>query len=112
MNRRGLKDGYKIKLRNGLICFVSDGMLISDESTFGLWTCYNEDLTKISNKAYDVMCVYAIAGIGSVDKGSKIEKLWDKIWERQEEPDVEEITSDEAMRRLEESSGKKIKITR
>lgn len=35
---------------------------------------------------------------------------WKSIWKR--EPEIEEISADEAMRRLEQSSGKRIKITR
>ena len=35
---------------------------------------------------------------------------WESIWKR--EPGIEEISADEAIRRLEQSSGKRIKITR
>ena len=35
---------------------------------------------------------------------------WELLWEIKEEPKIEEISADEAMRRLEEQSGKKVKI--
>ena len=66
---------------------------------------YDED------EDYDIMSIYECVDDSRNYLLSDLSKVnWTLVWERLEE--VEEITAEEAMKRLEKQAGKKVKIVR
>lgn len=124
MKKSDLKIGQKVVWRNGteqiyfptsyvgidLITINSSGEKRSG-SLLSRWDDDFKDITH-NQRLYDVVSVWDCGSsvISIFNDTSKV--YWNKIWERIEESEVEEITADEAMKRLEEQSGKKVKIIR
>lgn len=107
-----LKTGMKVVQRDGMEFFVAlntktEDILVSDRGWQKLSHLDNNlksnlfpssDIVKVYESSYEN---YLSSVIG-----------WSKIWDVDDKPEVEEITADEAMKRLEEQSGKKVKIIR
>lgn len=123
MNISELKTGMKVVLKDGTTCIVMRGIrrefgseedclvFLDTDGRIGIDN-YSEDM--IIKKSYvrdyskfDIEEVYISTNINhTLQKNG----WWKLIWKR--EPVVEEITADEAMKRLEKQSGKRIKIIR
>jgi uncharacterized protein YkvS len=111
MTKKDLKTGMRVKYRDGTTGLVmldtNQGSIICGK----LWARiddYNDDLTtNYNHREYDIIAVYEQSYAYFMPN---LADIGDLIWE--EALEVEEISADEAIRRLEQSSGKKIKITR
>ena len=111
MTKSELKTGMRVEYRDGTTGLV---MLDTNQGSIICGKCwarlndYNEDLTTDYDcEESDIVAVYEQEYAYLMPTLENMGKL---AWK--EEPEVEEISADEAMRRLEQSSGKKIKITR
>lgn len=74
---------------------------------------YDDELkeTYDEEEDYDIMSIYECVDDSRNYLLSDLSKVnWTLVWERLEE--VEEITAEEAMKRLEKQAGKKVKIVR
>lgn len=113
MKKSDLKSGMKVVCSNGSELIVSLGTLYGDiimdlsRDSYNKLLYYTDDLYNISSvyQEYNIDKVYKNKGENYI-----VNPEWELLWER--EPEVEEITADEAMKRLEEQSGKKVKIIR
>lgn len=118
MTKKDLKSGMRLSFRNHseaiyLDLHQSSRNVILLNGGFDDIDNWEDDL-KVSHYAdFDIMKVsicedYTVGRLFS--KNDDVN--WRTIWERKEEPEVEEISAEEAMKRLEEQSGKKVKIIR
>ena len=119
MKKSELKVGQKVVLRDGgeylyIPIFRGDFTKIDADDTLDIYSnlnleWYNEDLIdNDEDEDNDIMSVYSCTSFSTLL--SDLSKVnWNLVWEREE---VEKITADEAMKRLEEQSGKKVKIVR
>lgn len=118
MTKKDLKSGMRLSFRNHRDAIYLDLHQSSNNVIFldgGLDEIDNwgDDLKVSHCDDFDIMKV-------SICKDYTVRRLfsknhdvnWTTIWERKEEPEVEEISAEEAMKRLEEQSGKKVKIIR
>ena len=113
MTKKDLKTGMRVTTRNGnkylIFLNTNDGdyMANYNRETYVALHNVDDNLSSSCSSDFDIIEVYAFTnGGGLLDP----DNYWEKIWNR--ETEIEEISADEAMRRLEQSSGKKIKITR
>ena len=125
MKKNELKNGMLLETRHGKKLLYIDGCsfsnvyfppkkidLISIDGDGWMSTdSYNDDFLEsyCSDSEWNIEKIYICKDISfqyiiTTPKGVS----WELFWSRNE---IEEITADEARRRLEESSGKKIKIT-
>jgi hypothetical protein len=115
MTKKDLKTGMKVTTLNGneYLVFMDiaggNGLANYNRRTWLPLCDINDDLECMCNRSLDVIRVCVTPFIADL---LNKDATWNTLWEREEEPVIEEITAEEAMRRLEESSGKKIKITR
>ena len=115
MKKSDLKIGQKLVARNGMeyIYFPArDYSLIEIGGGFDELETWDDGLCDclFNNGSYDIMEVFECKDGSFARIFENVENVkWTSIWKRE---NVEEITADEAMKRLEEQSGKKIKIIR
>ena len=123
MTKKDLKTGMKVVLKDGTKCIVMRGIRrefgLEEDCLVFLDTDgrtdidnYSEDIIMEKSDWYDLSKFDIEEVYISTNLNHTLQKngLWKLIWKR--EPVVEEITADEAMKRLEEQSGKRIKIIR
>lgn len=123
MTKKDLETGMKVVLKDGTKCIVMRGIrheFGSEEDCLVFLdtdgrTCidnYSEDMIMKKSYEYDLSKFDIEEVYISTNLNHTLQKngWWKLIWKR--EPVVEEITADEAMKRLEEQSGKRIKIIR
>ena len=120
MKKSDLKIGQKVVWRDGTeqiyfpTSYVGVDLITINSNCGSLLSEWDDDFKdiKYSQRLFDIVSVWDCGSsvVSIFNDTSKV--YWNKIWERIEESEVEEITADEAMKRLEEQSGKKVKIIR
>lgn len=123
MTKKDLKTGMKVVKRDGdeyvwFPVFGEYGFFhvsrnkLDPEETIDI-SDYDDELkeTYDEEEDYDIMSIYECVDDSRNYLLSDLSKVnWTLVWERSEE--VEEITAEEAMKRLEKQAGKKVKIVR
>lgn len=123
MTKKDLKTGMRVTYKNGMTSILIINDYDDDEDhafvEFGNTPArmrlsdYRDDLklaTYHPNDDFDIVKVERSKNLWFIFTTKIVD--WELLWERKEEPEIEEISADEAMRRLEEQSGKKVKIIR
>lgn len=115
MKKSELKAGQKVVQRNGcdFIYFPNNKgfELISFLGGLNYISAYGYDLkdTLRHNREYDITSVYECNNNSITNIFTNYSEVeWSLVW--REEPQIEEITAEEAIKRLEEQSEKRIKI--
>ena len=125
MTKKDLKTGMRVTYKNGMtsILIINDYDDDDEDHVFvefgnnpaRMRLCdYSDDLKLAPHRCdgkYDIVKVERSKNLWFIFTNPK-NVDWELLWERKEEPEIEEISADEAMRRLEEQSGKKVKIIR
>lgn len=100
-----LKDGMVVEYSNGKRRLVLNNHLIGKDGYYEL-NRYMEDMKDKESSERDIMRVFKIAIITTLDRIFHIENL-DLIWERKE---PKRTTAEEMRKKLEELTGEKIEI--
>lgn len=100
-----LKDGMVVEYSNGKRRLVLNNVLVGKDGYYEL-NQYTGDLKDKESSERDIMRVFKIAIISTLDRMFHIENL-ELIWERNE---TKRMTAEEMRQKLEEMTGDKIEI--
>ena len=114
MNKKDLETGMVVRLRTGTMLFVIGGKLCGINCWQSLIN-FDEDLSRIDSKKYDIIEIYIVSSWGNSDYSieeilNPCNKNLSKIWTRDEKVTVTIDVNSKELSKLKTKFGKNIKI--